>query len=95
MSKEISFVKQGDIYVADVKVNNDYSLHIERVRAGSFNIRQRSTDSGLYMKCKLPDILQMPGQVIDYSFSHGVYPMNVRFESGSEVTSASLTEAQL
>lgn len=94
MSKEISFVKQGDIYVADAKVNNDYSLHIERVSAGSFNIRQRSTDSGLYMKCKLPDILEWPGQIIDYSFSHGVYPKNIRIESGSQVTTAILMETE-
>lgn len=58
-------------------------------------IYQRGTDRGQYASCAIgPYLAQSQDQVIDWSFDHTIYPMHVRFESGSEVTSATLTEAQ-
>lgn len=58
-------------------------------------IYQRGTDSGQYATCNIgTDLAYNQGQVIDHDFQHGVYPKYIRIESGSEVTSATLTEAQ-
>lgn len=91
---ELNFTKQGDRYVAQATVNNRYALHVERVGAGKFSMAQRSTSSGLYMDCTLPDIVKHFGQVLDWEFDHGIYPMHLRIESETEVTSATITEAQ-
>lgn len=93
----LQFTQQGDIWVAEATVHNDYNLHIERERAGKFNLYQRATASGMYKACDLPYWLARTGQVIDHAFGHGVYPsggLHIRIESGSAVTSATLTEAE-
>lgn len=89
----LTFKQEGDKYVAEFQVNADYALHIERKAVGGFWISQRHNISGLFMSCILPIQLQRPNQVIDWTFSHGIYPVTVRFESDTEVTTATLTEA--
>ena len=96
MATTLSFTKQGDVYVSEQTVNAPYALHIERSEPGTFAIKQRSAESGEYAPCwGIPDRVSMGSTVIDWSFDHGVYPMHVRFESESEVTSATLTEGTL
>lgn len=95
MATTLNFTKEGDVYIAEQTVNAPYALHIERSEPSSFSIKQRSTDSGQYASCwNVPDRVSMSATVIDWSFDHTIYPMHVRFESGSEVTSAEITEAQ-
>ena len=92
---ELQFTQNGNQWIAETTVNAPYNLHIERKGAGKFMIYQRGTDSGQYAPCVIGSYLaQNQGQVIDWSFDHTIYPMHVRFESGSEVTSATLTEAE-
>lgn len=88
------FTKQGEKYIAETKVNADYSLHLERTGDGNFMIYQKSTADGQYVSCTgIPtSMVNHAGKVIDYSFSHGVYPKYIRIESGSEVTKGELTE---
>lgn len=94
MATTLSFTKQGDVYIAEQTVNAPYALHIERSEPGTFAIKQRSTGTGEYAPCwELSDRVKNGATVIDWSFDHTIYPMHVRFESGSEVTSATLTEA--
>lgn len=94
MATTLNFTKEGDVYIAEQTVNAPYALHIERSEPSSFSIKQRSTDSGEYASCwVVPDRID-GATVIDWSFDHTIYPMHVRFESGSEVTSATLTEAE-
>lgn len=92
--ENLSFTKQGRWYVAETTVTGDYNLHVGRKSAGGFQIQQRGTASGLWVPCILPYYLVNTGQVIDHSFSHGVYPeggMHVKFMSETEVTSGVLS----
>lgn len=93
---ELQFTQNGKDWIAETTVNAPYHLHLERKEGSSkFMIYQRGTDSGQYANCVIgPYLAQNQGQVIDWSFDHTIYPMHVRFESGSEVTSATLTEAE-
>lgn len=91
----LNFTKQGEVYVAEQTVNAPYALHIERDNPGYFSISQRSTSAGSYAPCwTVPDRVSKNSPVIDWSFDHVVYPMHVRFESETQVTSAEITEAQ-
>lgn len=92
MANTLKFNQQGKVWVCETVVNADYALHIERVSPGKFNIYQRSTDSGQYALCVIPRFLYSTGQVIDWTFGHGYYPMHIRIESETEVTSATLSE---
>ena len=92
---ELSFTKQGNVYVAEATVNSDYALHIERKgRIARFTIEQRHADSGMWAACGIPSSINYTGQVIDWSFGHGVYPCHVRFTSEAEITTAVLTESE-
>lgn len=93
----LSFTKDGGVWVAEATVNKDYCIHVERVSGGRFSIYQRSTSSGQYTACfPIPEqIGYHGGQVIDFTFGHGVYPsggMRLKFVSGSEVTMAEINE---
>lgn len=92
---ELQFTQNGNQWIAETTVNAPYNLHIERKGTGKFMIYQRGTDSGQYAQCSIgPDMAYNQGQVIDHDFKHEVYPKYIRIESGSEVTTATLTEAQ-
>lgn len=90
----IKFEKKGDVYVHEFTATSDYALHIERESEGRFSIMQRSSDSGEYFQCALPPHIGNAGKVLDYTFSHGVYPMNVRLESETPVVMATINKAQ-
>lgn len=88
----LTFSKSGDIYVATATVSSDYALHIERKYIGLFRISQARREGDRYMECQLPENLSKGNfTVLDWSFGHGVYPLNIRIESSSEVTKASIT----
>lgn len=96
MTTTLNFQKNGNVYVAETTVTGDYNLHVERKGGGSFNIYQRGTQNGLYKVCSgMPGWMNYDaGKVIDWAFSHGVYPeggLAIRIESGSEVTSGTLS----
>lgn len=90
----LNFNKQGDFYQAEFVANNDYSLHIEREQEGMFIIMQRTGSKGEYVQCGLPSNLARGWKKLDYSFSHGVYPVNVRIVSETEVKIAERLEAE-
>lgn len=89
----LSFSKQGNKWVAEQQVNANFALHIERKAGGGFWIYQRHGASGEFMNCRLPPELVRPGQVVDWTFLDGIYPVTIRIESETEVTTATLTEA--
>jgi len=89
-ARDLQFKEENGKWVAEEKVENDYSLHLERKSSGYFHISQRSTDSGAFVCCALPYWLERTGRNIDYSFSHGVYPKHIRIESETEVTLAKI-----
>lgn len=45
---ELSFQKQGNLWVAEFEVTGDFNLHLERISKGSIAVSQRSTVSGGY-----------------------------------------------
>lgn len=90
----LQFTKQGDFYTAEFTANADYALHIEREEEGRFFVYQRTGSSGEYFPCALPSNVGNAGKVLDYSFGHGVYPMNVRLVSETPVKIAERQEAQ-
>lgn len=92
----LTFNLKNGIYVAETTVNADYNLHIERVGGGRFNIYQRGAATGEYVSCVgLPtQLVYSAPKVIDWDFSHGVYPKYLRIESETQVTSAEITEAK-
>lgn len=92
---KLQFTKNGDKWIAEAKVTHDYHLHLERKGSGGFTIYQRGTSSGQYMDCRPNPYYGNWGQVIDWGFSHGIYPsggLSVRFESATEVTMAEINE---
>ena len=98
-TQTLNFQKDGSQWIAETTVTGDYNLHIERVSSGSFSIKQRSTDTGQYVTCRLqtPESMKLsyPNEVIDEAFSHGVYPeggIHIRIVSGSKVTMGVLLE---
>lgn len=96
-TQTLNFQKDGENWVAETTVTGDYNLHIERKDStGVFLIYQRSASTGEYMVCSgMPGWLKNPGQVIDWAFTHGVYPeggISIRIVSGSEVTMGVLLE---
>ena len=83
------------MYRAEATVNAMYNLHIEREGSGRFFLYQRCPDAGEYVSCQgVPENIVRGPRVIDYSFDHGVYPMHIRIESETAVTSGTITEAQ-
>ena len=90
----LNFTKQGEFYIAETTVNNDYALHIERRSEGFFYMEQNSSIAdGKYAGCNLPTDVNNGFWVNgDYFFSHGYYPMKVRFKSLSEVVKAEINE---
>lgn len=90
----LNFTKQANgKYVAEATVNGPFNLHIERVEEGSFDIMQRTTEQGEYADCfgVVPTLFYR--KVIDFDYEQMVFPKHIRIESGSEVTTATLTEA--
>ena len=93
MATTLSFTQQGRVWIAEATVNADYNLHIERESSGSFSMEQKGVEQGEYVECRgVPDFSFKKN--IDHDFQHGVYPKYIRIESGSEVTIATLTEAE-
>ena len=89
----LEFTQQGDLYVAEVTVNNDYNIHIEREKGGFLYLEQRSTSTGRFASCGLPSgISNGYWSTLDYTFAHGFYPMTVRIKSTSRVTMAEIQE---
>lgn len=91
---ELTFNKVGDLYIAEATVNKDYALHIEKSDIkGFFTMEQRSTADGKYASCEIPLSIQDGyWTTLDYVFSHGFYPMAVRFKSNVPITKAEINE---
>lgn len=88
----LDFTKQGDWYVAETTVNNDYSLHVEKEFEGFFYMEQKAAGEQ-FANCDIPlPVMNGYWNVLDRVFGHGYYPMNVRFKSAVPVKFAELNE---
>lgn len=90
---DLTFNKVGKSYVAEATVNKDYALHLERGNPGTLSIKQRSTAEGDYGQCAIPEEVQSSyWTTLDWVFSHGFYPMHLKFVSSVPIKKAELNE---
>lgn len=87
----ITFNKVGNEYVAEIEVNGNFNLHIERADISKFRVLQRTAASGKFAMVKDADVAGDP--VIDMDFSGEIYPKTIRIESGLQPSVAVITEA--
>lgn len=87
----ITFSKVGNEYVAEVEVNGNFNLHIERSDISRFRVLQRTATSGKFAIVKGMDVVGDP--VVDMDFSGEIYPKTIRIESGLKPSVAEITEA--
>lgn len=105
---DLNFVKNENTqkYVAEAVVNSNFNIHLERISDGGLNLFQKNgeyteaiddrtaTERG-FDTVPVPNTVPYnSGLVFDYDFDALVYPKTIRIESGSEVTSGILTEAE-
>lgn len=83
---EVSFLKQGAVYVAEFEVPGDFNLHLERKKGGIISIYQRGSSQGEYDL----SYTSFADDVFDHDFGALVYPKWIKVESSSEVVSASV-----
>lgn len=83
----VSFQKQGDVWVAEATITDVCALHVERVRDANFTIRQSSVQSGKYAPI-METVGKTCSATVDTELVANIYPKYLRFESASEVVSA-------
>lgn len=83
---ELSFIKEGNKWVAEFEATSDFNLHIEREKVAYINIMQRGSSNGEYDLAKSFSA----DKIFDYDFGALVYPKYIKVVSGSEVLSASV-----
>ena len=89
----LNFKQTGEFYVAEATVNRDYALHLERGEKGLLLMEQCSISSGEYAECDLPQSIRNGLWLnLDYFFSHGYYPMKIRFKSSKPIYKAEINE---
>jgi hypothetical protein len=72
----LTFNKQGDVYVGEFTVTEDFNLHIERKNRGIFEVYQRGTNNGEYAFVRGGEFFHQ--LVIDTDFSARVYPKHIK-----------------
>lgn len=105
---DLNFVKNENTqkYVAEIVVNADFNIHLERTSDGGLEIYQKNGEYTEAIDDRSAtkrgfDVVAVPntvpynsGLVFDYDFSALVYPKTIRIESGSAVTIGIITEAE-
>ena len=92
MKTNLEFKKKDGLWVSqDVTVTGDYNLHVERDKAGSIGIEQR-TAGGEFSPCIVPDCVRnAEGKAFDFDFIHAVYPKTIRVISTVQPESGVVT----
>lgn len=87
---ELNFNKEGNEYVAEFEVTGDFNLHVEKDKAGRFDIYQRTTQNGEYTSIENLKY-QYDKKVIDYDFIGYIYPKYIKVISKFEPIMAIVT----
>ena len=82
---EFTKIENLDLYAADVVVNSNFNIHLDRASGSGIRIYQKTGDE--------IETIDDSGKVFDYDFDALVYPKVIRIESYTEVTSGILTES--
>lgn len=76
---ELTFLKDGNKWVAEVEVNSDFNLHIEK-GAGSLSVAQTSVHGGKYDN--VPSLRMSPeDSALDKDVTAIIYPKTIRIEA--------------
>lgn len=86
---ELNFKNKNGVYEAQVKVNGDFNVHVERPKTSLLKIYQKSSEEGQYASESSWGSSKEP-KVIDEDFSMLVYPKVVKIVSGASVNKASV-----
>lgn len=89
---ELTFIKQGDKYVAEFEVTSDFNLHIERdVKEGGFLfVNQRTSKEGQYDSVRGASF-NYGDPVVDIDFTGMIYPKYIQVVSKVLPTMAVVT----
>lgn len=82
----LNFVKTGDKYVAEFKVDADFNIHIEQ-RGGIVEMFQSSVEGGQYDYVKALNASKFDS-VIDTDCSALIYPKWIKLETRVQPTAA-------
>lgn len=85
---ELTFNKDGNLYVTEFEVTTDFNLHLERDKGGKVSFYQRSTN-GQYDS--IEELEKNIDLVFDYDFQSLVWPKYIKITSESLPTVATLT----
>ena len=89
---ELNFEQVNGAYVASVKVDSAYALHLERAGRCPLAVLQRHGEAGQYVPCPLPAVTgSLAPAVVDVALDHCVYPVEVKIVSGLEPHVSTLT----
>ena len=76
---ELTFLKDGNKWVAEVEVNADFNLHIEK-GAGSLSVAQTSVPGGKYDN--VPSLRMSPeDSALDKDVTALIYPKTIHIEA--------------
>lgn len=76
---ELTFLQDGNKWVAEVEVNADFNLHIEK-GAGSLSVAQTSVPGGKYDN--VPSLRMSPeDSALDKDVTALIYPKTIRIEA--------------
>lgn len=76
---ELTFLKDGNKWVAEVEVNADFNLHIEK-GAGSLSVSQTSVPGGKYDN--VPSLRMSPeDSALDKDVTALLYPKTIRIDA--------------
>lgn len=87
----LEFIKVGNEWVAEFKVESDFNLHVEK-GVGNISISQSSVEGGAYDYVK--QLSNAPlDKVVDIDFVGAIYPKWIKVTSATLPTLAVVTSA--
>lgn len=89
---ELVFNKIENEWVAEFEATSDFNLHLERVKNGFLEIKQRGCPEGEFERVYEAGGI-FAGKVYDRDFGALVYPKWIKVTSSVEVTKGVVTEA--
>ena len=88
MTSNITFEKQGDVWVSEFTINADTNLHIEKKSAGTLKVYQRTAGTEYALVNML---MKHSGKANDLDLVGAIYPKDIKVVSPAEVIVGILT----
>ena len=91
---ELTFNKVKNGYVAEFEATADFNIHLEREKAGMFDVYQRTSGNEYALIDDLREEYAQQKRVIDYDFTGIIYPKMIKVVLGSNPTMGIVTFAE-